>query len=95
MSASFARCICFVLAIKVGKMIKGGCEAYLSYVIDCQKVDKPSIEAFLVVCEFKDVFPKELSGLTPMWEVDFIIELIMRMVPILIPPYRMTPIELA
>jgi len=46
------------------------------------------------VCEFPNVFPKELSGLPPEREIDFEIELISIAQPILKAPYRVTPTEL-
>ncbi|KAA3484127.1 DNA/RNA polymerases superfamily protein [Gossypium australe] len=48
----------------------------------------------LVVKEYADVFHKELIGLTPNREVEFVIELVSGIAPISIAPYRMTPIEL-
>jgi hypothetical protein len=48
----------------------------------------------LVVCEFLDVFPYELSGLPPNRDVEFAIELVLGMAPISRRPYRMTPNEL-
>ena len=40
-----------------------------------------------VVCEFPDVFPKELPGLPPDMEVEFVIELILGTAPISRRPY--------
>ncbi|KAG8472758.1 hypothetical protein CXB51_034674 [Gossypium anomalum] len=42
----------------------------------------------------KDVFPEELSGLSPVREVEFGIDLIPGIAPISISPYRMAPAEL-
>ena len=47
-----------------------------------------------MVCEFLNVFPKELPGLSLQGEMDFEIELIPRAQTILKAPYRMTPTEL-
>jgi hypothetical protein len=49
----------------------------------------------LVVCEFPDVFPDELTGLPPDRDVEFAIELIPGTPPISRRPYRMPPNELA
>jgi hypothetical protein len=49
----------------------------------------------LVVCEFPNVFPDELLGLSPNREVEFTIELIPRTPPISRRPCRMPPNELA
>jgi hypothetical protein len=34
-----------------------------------------NLEDILVACEFPDVFPEDLSGMPPDWDVEFIIEL--------------------
>jgi hypothetical protein len=48
-----------------------------------------------VVCEFLDVFPKDLSGLPPERDVEFVIELKPGTTPISRRSYRMPPNELA
>jgi hypothetical protein len=48
-----------------------------------------------VVCEFPNVFPDELPGLSPVRDVKFAIELIPRTPPISRRPYWMPPNELA
>ncbi|KAA3488076.1 reverse transcriptase [Gossypium australe] len=73
--------------------LRKGCEAYLAYVID-SKVTEKKIESVPIVGEYPDVFSKELSGLPPIREVEFGIELVLGTTPILIAPYRMAPIEL-
>jgi hypothetical protein len=47
-----------------------------------------------VVCEFSDVFPKDLPGLTPERDVEFVIELKPGTAPISRRSYRMPPNEL-
>ena len=47
-----------------------------------------------VVCEYEDVFPDELLGLTPHRDVDFVIELHLGTSPISMTPHKMTLIEL-
>jgi hypothetical protein len=47
------------------------------------------------VCEFPDVFPDELPGLSPDRDIEFGIELIPGTALILRRPYRMPPDELA
>ena len=49
----------------------------------------------LVVCEFPDVFPNELPGLSPDRGMEFKIELVPGTTPISRRPYRMPPNELA
>ena len=54
---------------------------------------RPDLDLPLVVCEYEDVFPDDLSGL-PSWRVvDFGIELHLGTSPIST-PHRMAPVEL-
>ena len=47
-----------------------------------------------VVCKFSDVFPEELSGLSPNREIKFEIELLPGTTPIAKAPYRISLAEL-
>ncbi|GJU57381.1 putative reverse transcriptase domain-containing protein [Tanacetum coccineum] len=51
-------------------------------------------EEIVVVRDFPDVFLDDLSGLPPLWEIEFRIELIPRVVPIAKSPYCLAPSEL-
>ncbi|KAA3470511.1 Gag-Pol polyprotein [Gossypium australe] len=75
------------------RYMRKGCDAYLAYVLDT-KVSEKKIESVPVVCEYPDVFPEELSGLPPVREVKFAIELVLGTSPISIAPYRMALTEL-
>ena len=55
----------------------------------------PDLTSITVVCEFLDVFPKDLPGLPPDREVEFSIELEPGTAPISWRPYRIAPKELA
>jgi hypothetical protein len=55
----------------------------------------PKIQDIPVVCEFPDVFPKDLPGLPPEIDVEFVIELKPGTAPISRRLYRMPPNELA
>jgi hypothetical protein len=55
----------------------------------------PEIQDIPIVCEFPDVFPKDLLGLPPERDVEFVIELKPGMAPISRRSYRMPPNELA
>ena len=46
-----------------------------------------------MVSEYEDVFPDELLGLPPYWDVYFTIELHLDTSLISLTPYRMVPIE--
>jgi hypothetical protein len=47
-----------------------------------------------VVRDFPDVFPEELPGMPPDWEVEFVIDLLPGTAPIWKRPYRMSVEEL-
>ena len=47
-----------------------------------------------MVCEYEDVFPDKLSGLPPLRDVDFVIELHPGTSPISMTPHRMKSVEL-
>jgi hypothetical protein len=53
------------------------------------------LKKILVDCEYADVFPDELSGMTPDRDIEFTIELQPGTTPISKRPYRMPPAELA
>jgi hypothetical protein len=54
----------------------------------------PEIQDIPIVCEFLDVFPKDLPGLPPERDVEFVIELKPGIAPISRRSYRMPPNEL-
>ncbi|GKA18965.1 putative reverse transcriptase domain-containing protein [Tanacetum coccineum] len=62
--------------------------------IDYTSSNEPRLESHLVIQNFPDVFPDELSRLPPEREVEFIIELIPGAQPISKAPYKMAPVEL-
>ncbi|KAJ9544962.1 hypothetical protein OSB04_024669 [Centaurea solstitialis] len=53
-----------------------------------------SIQDIPVVREFPEVFPEELPGLPPPWQVEFHIDLIPGAGPIAKSPYRLAPFEM-
>jgi hypothetical protein len=53
------------------------------------------VERIPVVYEYPDVFPDELPGMPPDWDIEFAIELQPGTTPISKRPYRMPPAELA
>ena len=59
-----------ISAITARKMLRRGYQGYLAVVRDVQ-TDKGSVDRVPVVCEFQDVFPEELPGLPPEWEISF------------------------
>ena len=85
---------CLIFAMVANRWVKGGCEGYLAWVMDSQVTSKKRIEALRVVREYMDVFPDELSGLPPLREVEFTIDLVLGIGPISVSQYRMAPTEL-
>ena len=82
-----------ISAATARKMVRKGCEAYLAYVIETEKV-RPSVSDISIVSDFPNVFPKELSGLPPQREIEFAIDVVPGATPASITPYRMAPVEL-
>ncbi|GJW68679.1 putative reverse transcriptase domain-containing protein [Tanacetum coccineum] len=56
--------------------------------------DEPRLSDISVVCEFKDVFPEDLSGLNPQRQVEFRIDLVPGATLIAKSPYRLAPSEM-
>ena len=82
-----------ISAITARKMLRRGCQGYLSVVRNVA-ADKGAVDRVPVVCEFPDVFPEKLPGLPPDREIEFCIDVVPGTDPISIPPYRMAPVEL-
>ena len=82
-----------VSAATARKMVRKGCEAYLTYVIDKVKA-RPRISDIPTVSDFPDVFPEELPGLPPQREIEVAIDVVPGAKPESITPYRMAPVEL-
>ena len=74
-------------------MVWKGCEAYLAYVVDIEKV-KPSSSNIPTICDNLDVFSEELPGLPPRREIKFAIDVVPGAAPASITPYRLASVEL-
>ena len=59
-----------------------------------EKEDKPKLEDFVVLCEFRDRFMDEILELPPIREIYFSIDLLLGSAPISKEPYRMSLPEL-
>ena len=57
-------------------------------------LETKSVEKVSIVCEYPDVFPKELLSLPPDRDVEFVIDLLPGTGPIAKSPYRMSVDEL-
>lgn len=84
--------LCYISAMQRKCCLRKCCQAYAFQEVSKQK--EPSLEQYLVLAEFPDVFPKELPGLPPERELDLAIELKLGTQPISKTPYRMTASEL-
>ncbi|KAM0045044.1 putative nucleotidyltransferase, Ribonuclease H [Helianthus debilis subsp. tardiflorus] len=82
-----------ISALKAQKFLSHGCAGFLASV-KATSSEEPNIDDYPTVCDFPDVFPKELPGLPPDREVEFTIDLIPGAEPISKAPYRMAPLEL-
>ena len=58
-------------------------------------ISTSKLEEIPVVCEYADVFPDDLPGMSPDRDTEFVIELQPGTAPISKRPYRMPPKELA
>ncbi|GJR41099.1 reverse transcriptase domain-containing protein [Tanacetum coccineum] len=58
------------------------------------KASNKKQEEIVMVRDFPEVFPDDLSGLPPIWEIEFRIELTPRATPVAKSPYRLAPSEL-
>ncbi|RWR86324.1 reverse transcriptase [Cinnamomum micranthum f. kanehirae] len=63
-----------VSAMEAERMMRSDCEGYIAFITE--KQPKKELENIPIVCEFPDLFSKEVSGLPPAREVDFTIELV-------------------
>ncbi|XP_076913920.1 uncharacterized protein LOC143572733 [Bidens hawaiensis] len=82
-----------ISALKAHKLLLHGCAGFLASVKPISS-EEPTIDRHPVICEYPDVFQKELPGLPPDREVEFTIDLIPGAEPISKVPYRMAPLEL-
>ncbi|GJT98797.1 putative reverse transcriptase domain-containing protein [Tanacetum coccineum] len=58
------------------------------------EIDKKNHEEIVVVKGFPEVFPNDLSGLPPVREIKFRIELVLKAMPVAKSPYRLAPFKL-
>ncbi|XP_076955363.1 uncharacterized protein LOC143630167 [Bidens hawaiensis] len=85
--------ISIIFCMKAQKYLQKGYPAILALVTD-KKSDEKKIEDIRIVCDFTDVFPKDLPGLPPPRQVEFHIDLTPGAAPIARAPYRLAPNEL-
>ncbi|GKF22433.1 hypothetical protein Tco_0074755 [Tanacetum coccineum] len=78
---------------KVLRVLEERSEGKARLLMSAKASDKKQ-EEIVVVRDFPKVFPDDLSGLPPLWEIEFRIELILGVVPIAKSPYCLAPSEL-
>nr|GFC21969.1 putative reverse transcriptase domain-containing protein [Tanacetum cinerariifolium] len=61
----------------------------------CIKADEKKLDNIRVVRDFPKVFPDDLSGLPPVREIEFRIDIILSALPVVKSPYRLAPSELS
>jgi hypothetical protein len=80
-----------VSTIQLKKCIRKGCQVYAIQVTNLlEKEDKPKLEDFVVLREFRDMFVDEIPKLHPRREIDFSIDILLGSAPISKAPYRMS-----
>nr|GEW52718.1 putative reverse transcriptase domain-containing protein [Tanacetum cinerariifolium] len=62
--------------------------------LSCMKTDEKKLEDIPIVCNFLKVFSDDLLGLQPMREVEFLIDLIPRAMPMARSSYQSVPFEM-
>ncbi|GKA70419.1 putative reverse transcriptase domain-containing protein, partial [Tanacetum coccineum] len=72
-----------------GERTLGGTKTLMS-----TKVEEPELSDILIVRNFNDVFPEDLSGLPPQRQVQFRIDLIPGATPVAKSPYRLALLEM-
>ncbi|KAH0748282.1 hypothetical protein KY290_027514 [Solanum tuberosum] len=82
-----------ISCLKSCKLISKGCLYHIVRVKDLES-EIPSLDSVPVVKDFLEVFPDDLPGIPPEWEIDFDIDLLPDTQLISIPPYWMAPAEL-
>jgi hypothetical protein len=83
-----------ILVVEARKLIIGGDQAFLAFVVAPTMQAKKNLEDILVVCEYPNVFSTYYSGLRPQREVEFGIKCVPATNPISKAPYRMALSEL-
>jgi hypothetical protein len=84
-----------VSTMQFKKCMRKGCQVYAIQIINLlEKENKPNLEDFVVLWEFRDGFVDEIPELPPRREIDFSIDLLPGSAPISKASYRMSLPEL-
>ena len=60
---------------------------YAAQILEETRDETPRLEDYQVLQEFRDVFPDDIPGLPPKWDIDFTIELVLGVAPVSIFSY--------
>ncbi|KAD2805301.1 hypothetical protein E3N88_38678 [Mikania micrantha] len=82
-----------ISCMQTQKCLRKGCLAFLANVIK-NYFSQKRIEDIPVVKDFPEVFPEDISGLPPVRQVEFRIDLIPGATPVAKAPYRLAPSEM-
>nr|GEW68726.1 putative reverse transcriptase domain-containing protein [Tanacetum cinerariifolium] len=82
-----------ISCIKARKFIKRGSHLFVAHVTEKEPQEK-RIEDVPVIQDFPEVFPDDLSGLPPPWQVEFQIDLVPGATPVACAPCRLAPSEM-
>jgi hypothetical protein len=82
-----------ISSLQLKRCFRKGCQLYATHVEDLVDTKGPSLEYFLVLQEFEDVF-QEILGFPPRREIDFSIDLVSEVSLVSKTPYRMSTLEL-
>ena len=83
-----------ISAIQLKNFCRKGCRVYAAHVLEAAENETIKLEDYLVLQEFKFVFPDEIPGLSPKRGIDITIELVPGAAPMSKTPYRMSTIEM-
>ena len=77
---------------KAQKYLRKEYVAFLAHVVE--KRDEKKIEDIPIIRDFPEVFPEDLSGLPPVRQVEFRIELVPGTTHVARSPYRLAPFKM-
>ncbi|GJW20219.1 putative reverse transcriptase domain-containing protein [Tanacetum coccineum] len=77
-----------ISCIKARKYVERGCYLFLAHMTEKKSKEK-QLEDVPVICDFPEVFPKELLRLPPPRQVEFRIDLVLGAAPVARVPYRL------
>ncbi|GKA21363.1 hypothetical protein Tco_0701352 [Tanacetum coccineum] len=82
-----------ISCIKARKYVEQGCYLFLAHVTENKSKEK-LLKDVPIIHDFPEVFLEELSGLPPLRQVEFRIDLVPEAVPVACAPYRLAPSEM-